>query len=330
MEIITREQNEKTLKALLEAVRKARTSIMPYWKMGNFSEKDVYAIKSTTGPYQGEALLVYESYCVSPQCDCRSVHLDLVPHSNETARKPAYFRFDFETGGIGGCDGGDVPEQFRELAEEFSRDARKTMQPLFRKHYSEAKKFGAKLQQLLIACDDFKNGALVCYHDVYPEDKNWCFSHRDQSFTVIDQYCPQPDCHCRDTVFTFYNSAVTNDASQSLFAVRLKEDGQFTEEERSVDRQEMEQIIKAFTLIMPDFKKEMLSRLQKVKEFGRMMIKERISKRQIQSLLEHLSVKLKYYEPQQQPEPALRKTKVGRNEPCPCGSGKKYKRCCGR
>ena len=22
--------------------------------------------------------------------------------------------------------------------------------------------------------------------------------------------------------------------------------------------------------------------------------------------------------------------KVGRNEPCPCGSGKKYKHCCGR
>jgi len=27
-------------------------------------------------------------------------------------------------------------------------------------------------------------------------------------------------------------------------------------------------------------------------------------------------------------EPA-RSTKIGRNEPCPCGSGKKYKRCCG-
>ncbi|MGA1315702.1 MAG: SEC-C metal-binding domain-containing protein [Rubrivivax sp.] len=22
-------------------------------------------------------------------------------------------------------------------------------------------------------------------------------------------------------------------------------------------------------------------------------------------------------------------TKVGRNEPCPCGSGKKFKKCCG-
>lgn len=27
---------------------------------------------------------------------------------------------------------------------------------------------------------------------------------------------------------------------------------------------------------------------------------------------------------------AVKKTKVGRNDPCPCGSGKKYKKCCGR
>lgn len=26
---------------------------------------------------------------------------------------------------------------------------------------------------------------------------------------------------------------------------------------------------------------------------------------------------------------AVRRTKVGRNDPCPCGSGKKYKKCCG-
>ncbi|RMF38891.1 MAG: hypothetical protein D6753_15100 [Planctomycetota bacterium] len=31
------------------------------------------------------------------------------------------------------------------------------------------------------------------------------------------------------------------------------------------------------------------------------------------------------------PEPIRNKDKrVGRNEPCPCGSGKKYKACCGR
>ena len=31
----------------------------------------------------------------------------------------------------------------------------------------------------------------------------------------------------------------------------------------------------------------------------------------------------------ERPMPAVSQ-KVGRNEPCPCGSGKKYKQCCGR
>ena len=30
------------------------------------------------------------------------------------------------------------------------------------------------------------------------------------------------------------------------------------------------------------------------------------------------------------PEPEHAENKVGRNEPCPCGSGKKYKKCCGK
>jgi len=29
-------------------------------------------------------------------------------------------------------------------------------------------------------------------------------------------------------------------------------------------------------------------------------------------------------------KPNIAEKKVGRNEPCPCGSGKKYKKCCGR
>jgi preprotein translocase subunit SecA len=29
-------------------------------------------------------------------------------------------------------------------------------------------------------------------------------------------------------------------------------------------------------------------------------------------------------------EPARAAAKVGRNDPCPCGSGRKFKNCCGR
>lgn len=31
----------------------------------------------------------------------------------------------------------------------------------------------------------------------------------------------------------------------------------------------------------------------------------------------------------QRVRPAVRSTKVGRNDPCPCGSGRKFKQCCG-
>lgn len=34
--------------------------------------------------------------------------------------------------------------------------------------------------------------------------------------------------------------------------------------------------------------------------------------------------------PPRRPDPASRSTQPGRNSPCPCGSGKRYKRCCGK
>ncbi|WP_453990912.1 SEC-C metal-binding domain-containing protein [Bacillus nitroreducens] len=50
----------------------------------------------------------------------------------------------------------------------------------------------------------------------------------------------------------------------------------------------------------------------------------------------HTSIELRnlYEKPSKSAEasikPLINKAKVGRNEPCPCGSGKKYKKCCGR
>ncbi|MCW3100962.1 MAG: yecA, partial [Chthonomonadaceae bacterium] len=34
-------------------------------------------------------------------------------------------------------------------------------------------------------------------------------------------------------------------------------------------------------------------------------------------------------EPREVQTPFIAEAKVGRNDPCPCGSGKKYKKCCG-
>lgn len=50
---------------------------------------------------------------------------------------------------------------------------------------------------------------------------------------------------------------------------------------------------------------------------------------------EHVPQRQKVAEPvsathsSEPPRPTVKKSKVGRNDPCPCGSGKKYKKCCG-
>ena len=68
-------------------------------------------------------------------------------------------------------------------------------------------------------------------------------------------------------------------------------------------------------------------------------LSDRFEKRQEQARLEELGRKSKTKEELEAEEELLRKTEKvkpiqadpapGRNNPCPCGSGKKYKKCCG-
>lgn len=46
-------------------------------------------------------------------------------------------------------------------------------------------------------------------------------------------------------------------------------------------------------------------------------------------LSEHVRYLADFWLEQRAPSPPIRSQKVGRNEPCPCGSGKKWKKCCG-
>ena len=47
----------------------------------------------------------------------------------------------------------------------------------------------------------------------------------------------------------------------------------------------------------------------------------------VQHEIDHLNG-ITIHDRENKPEPIISKKSVGRNEPCPCGSGKKYKKCC--
>ena len=46
--------------------------------------------------------------------------------------------------------------------------------------------------------------------------------------------------------------------------------------------------------------------------------------------LQELLLFLKGYKKEKTSHTVVKAPKVGRNDPCPCGSGKKYKKCCGK
>lgn len=45
-------------------------------------------------------------------------------------------------------------------------------------------------------------------------------------------------------------------------------------------------------------------------------------------ITELMDVRLEQLECSNEPEKLVRRVRVGRNHPCPCGSGKKFKKCC--
>jgi preprotein translocase subunit SecA len=63
-----------------------------------------------------------------------------------------------------------------------------------------------------------------------------------------------------------------------------------------------------------------------IEPMGRFITKESIAELQeIQEFTKHVGLY-----PRERTQPVVRQgKKIGRNDPCPCGSGKKYKKCCG-
>ena len=83
--------------------------------------------------------------------------------------------------------------------------------------------------------------------------------------------------------------------------------------------------LRAFTVEGFDLFDKMLQDIDK--EITNFLVKAQITQN-----LERKEITKKKFSNKQDEDPAKPKTskKVGRNEPCPCGSGKKYKQCCGK
>ena len=126
---------------------------------------------------------------------------------------------------------------------------------------------------------------------------------RDQSFIAHDLYCVNPTCTCSKVVIAFAPVKYT-DRNVGMLNVHVPD---LEVVERTVTPHNadlVDRLWNAFLARHPHLAERCVSRKQRMIELAARRAAART--------------------------PVARAAdRVGRNEPCPCGSGKKYKRCCG-
>ncbi len=157
---------------------------------------------------------------------------------------------------------------------------------------------------------EIEKGLLTAYTDVLPYAEALQVKINSETVIVLDQYCLRSGCKCHGVVLTFLG--VDPDARdgmmKSLGAVRVDyEKARWENVEEEFSGFSWKTAKSAVTEQIPHFWQELRERHKFLSKIYKSNKKRHFS--------EQITVTGR---------------KIGRNEPCPCGSGKKYKKCCMR
>jgi hypothetical protein len=153
------------------------------------------------------------------------------------------------------------------------------------------------------------------------------FDDGDVEYVVVEHYCLNPACECNQLHLAFHPIRPDPEAPGKYVAETA-----FRATMSLVGRVELERLHDADPAtarrILAEWEqdsdpaelKRLKWRYEKMREIGRRSLEGYTRKELAEPRRQRLD--------SAQPDP--RPKRVGRNDPCPCGSGKKYKRCCAR
>jgi SEC-C motif len=158
---------------------------------------------------------------------------------------------------------------------------------------------------LEITLRDWEPGQVVAWGEAIVEVRQDLFRFGEREFDAIDLYCVALGCTCGEVVVDF--AIVSPPGAPDPGEVRLSQLGEPTIlPEHETHRALLEQLWAAFQKRHPRYR-------------------ERFARRS--TVMQSLAGRIVGEPPAAQKR--ARAAKVGRNDPCPCKSGKKHKKCCG-
>ena len=265
----------------------------------------------------GQAIERYDcavSTCTDPVCNCLVMHLDLTPLDTGERDQQLTRRVEINLvkKSLEFKNFRKIPQEALCFAELFLNNLTDDDFMLLSSYYLEVKRHlteKAKLDEIdphFNFRDIENNGLMMCFNEVLPFADRLYVPLADKRYSVSDQFCLRTDCSCTETYLGFVDFDETTRSGKDVCYI-------------SLDYKK-----KIWKLIEDSPIKFTLSTLRTAIEQQIPDVYETFRQRHLRLKAIYAFCKKKH-SPRTQP---LIMPKVARNDPCPCGSGKKYKKCC--
>ena len=134
--------------------------------------------------------------------------------------------------------------------------------------------------------------------------------YEGKTYWIYDHYCMHPNCECNEVYLEFTEEQKSKQAVGHHFGVRLSfKDESYILEDYNFSKQKAMEIVEDTLKYSHDAIQLCKVRYKLMKDKGTQTIVDQANAAS---------------------QPVVKGEVTGRNEPCPCGSGKKYKKCCGK
>jgi hypothetical protein len=300
--------------------------------------KKKHVLLMKEGSWAGKRWSVDLRVCDNPCCSCFHVNFKCTPEDAALNPKTGSVKFVLDTEGR--CI-------YRECRSHVPSDdfAEAVAKELGDEGWDYLQQFLLRVKQEQIEnCDprrldvDFPpevlqgDGTMVGYSEIFPLAPALAFSIGSERWFALDDYCVNPDCDCRQVALQFVAreyerddfSQGTEPALPEIFYDYRKKT--FKQAQAPEARQpSLRALLSGLKDQRPDFDAEVKKRHQRLKGLFKRALRKADAENE-----RNLPVGDMEFEPiPQMDEAPLHTPKPGRNDPCPCGSGKKYKKCCG-
>lgn len=281
----------------------------------------------TFNNYQQE-ITILDKFCMNPHCSCRDVILGFYEKAKiiDETKKLFEVVMDVDTGKVIRSTVFRQNIDCERMIKDFIKNIDKKTRLKIKKRVEDGKKYDGEIVKENISYSDIGENNFVFYTDIFNsrEIAQSLFEYKGVQYCVLDSYCLNPNCHCNDVVLSFYGDLSPGETFSSLFSLKVKfatRNYQVLEQSNGITSQDIEDLYHSFLKHSNDKSLKCLKmryrRMKKVSiDLGLYTARSDHS--------DHVSTESSNV------RTIVTKEKIGRNTPCPCGSGKKYKKCCGR